>query len=896
MTYHFWEDRQHSISETVDNELSMVRRVAEKQNHAIENANNLLQILSTLPEITSGNALRCRERVSQFFMPTSNYANIVITDASGKLLCAAKGSGSQDFSDRYWYQQAIKSNHFVVGDYNIGRIQSLPIIPLAQAIRNHEGKVQRVILVAINVGWLEHRLKHNQFENEAVLRVLDKNGTLVAQQPSNPKGVGKPYPDSSLFNAIASGLPEGTGETTTNDGKSQLYAYVKLSPNGDDKSNVYVIANIPKNIVVSRASSAFLTNLGLLFALTILGLTMAWFLMDIFVLRRVKALIKTAKSIKSGDFKARAALDQGSSELSELARAFDEMAGSIERAFEQNQRIMEVTPEAILISDHEGRIVMANAQTEAIFGYNRVELIGQPIEILLPESLRSAHVGHRKHYNAAPVTREMGTTNNLSARRKDGTEFPVDVSLGPLKTDTGTMVVCAVRDVSERKKFESTILHQATHDALTDLPNRTLFMEILSHAMTRALRSENLVAVMFLDLDGFKNINDTLGHEQGDRLLKGVANRLVSVLRKDDMVARQGGDEFTILLQGINTVQDIVQIAEKLLSSIAEPIHTGSHEMHITGSIGITVFPFDDTNLENLLRNADTAMYRAKETGKNNYQFYTAEMNAAMQERMEIENGLRRAIQEKQFSLHYQPQIRLGTGEIIGVEALLRWNNSEHGMIPPAKFIPVAEESGLIVPIGEWVLKTACQQIRSWREEGLVDIKIAVNLSPRQFHQPNLVEMIQCVLEETGLDSCSGALELELTESMVMRDVEQSVVTLKKFHQLGIHISIDDFGTGYSSLSYLKRFPIQTLKIDQSFVRDITTDPEDAAIAAAIINLGHSLRLNVIAEGVETAEQLDLLKHMGCDEAQGYYLSKPLPVDTVETVLRNGIYEPASSC
>jgi len=331
----------------------------------------------------------------------------------------------------------------------------------------------------------------------------------------------------------------------------------------------------------------------------------------------------------------------------------------------------------------------------------------------------------------------------------------------------------------------------------------------------------------------------------------------------------------------------IIQIAEKILAAVARPFIVDNHEMHMTASIGITIFPFDDTDIQNLLRNADTAMFRAKESGKNNFQFYTAGMNLRIRERMEIENGLRHALARNELVLHYQPQVDIESGRMIGVEALLRWAHPEKGLIPPDKFIPVAEESGLIVPIGEWVLRTACQQNKAWQDMGLPHIRMAVNLSARQFRQPHLLEVVAKAMQDAGLDPYSDSLELEVTESVIMKDTEGTINTLKKLHDMGLRLSIDDFGTGYSSLSYLKRFPINTLKIDQSFVRDITTDPDDAAIAATIVTLGHSLKLRVIAEGVETAEQLTLLREMKCDEIQGYYFSKPLIATELEQLLRH---------
>jgi diguanylate cyclase (GGDEF)-like protein/PAS domain S-box-containing protein len=728
-----------------------------------------------------------------------------------------------------------------------------------------------------------------------VVSMLDTEGTVLAQQPGGAESIGKPYHLPGMLEVIPAGNKDGTGEARGSDGVARLFAYTRLPGEAGSGAAGFVAVSIARDSVLAVADRAFSLNLGLLAALSLLGLLGTWYATDRLVLRRMRALIATARRIAAGDFAARTELKGGSSELSELARVFDEMAASLQQFFEQTQRVMEVAPEAFVVSDEQGRIVMVNAQTEKLFGYCREELLGQHIDMLLPERARTLHARHRQTYVAAPVVRDMSERRDLAARRKDGTEFPVDISLGPLQTEKGRLVISAVRDISERKEFESRILHQATHDALTNLPNRVLFREHVSRAMLHATRSEELIAVLFLDLDGFKNINDTLGHEAGDELLKAVTSRLTGILREDDLIGRQGGDEFTILLQGIRIVQDIVLVLEKLLTAIAEPFVLGSNEMHVTASVGVTVFPFDDNEVESLLRNADTAMYQAKEAGKNCFRFYTAEMNTAMRERMEIENGLRHALAQGQFSLHYQPQVSIEDGAVVGVEALLRWHHPELGMISPAKFIPVAEESGMIVPIGEWVLRTACRQVKAWEAAGLPRLKVAVNLSARQFRQSDLLEMIGQVLQETGLDPRSGMLELELTESMVMRNVEDSVVTLNSMHQMGLPLSIDDFGTGYSSLSYLKRFPINTLKIDQSFVRDISTDPEDAAIAAAIVGLAHSLKLNVIAEGVETREQLEFLRAISCNQAQGYYFSRPLAPDALEKFLRAAMADSAYS-
>ena len=887
--YHLWESRTQVLDDALGQALQLSHAAATQQNQAVSNAHSLLRVLSALPEIRAGEPEACRKQLADIHGQADNYVNIVVTDANGKLLCAAKGSGKTNFSDRDWYTEVIRKPRFVVGRYIVGRILGQSVLPASYPIIGSGNTVERVVMTAIDVAWLDQLLRETRLPEGVVVSMLDTEGTVLAQQPGGADSVGKPYHLPGMVKVIPAGNKNGSGEAMGSDGVPRLFAYTRLSGGAGNGATGFVAVSIPTDSVLAVADRAFSVNLRLLLGLSVLGLLGTWYVTDRLVLRRMRGMIATARRIAAGDFAARTELGHGSSELSELARAFDEMAASLQQFFEQTQRVMEVAPEAFVVSDEHGCIVMVNAQTEKLFGYSRDELLGQSVEMLLPQRTHALHAQHRQTYLAAPVVRDMGVRRDLAARRKDGTEFPVDISLGPLQTDKGRLIISAVRDISERKEFESRILHQATHDALTDLPNRVMFREHVARAMLHATRSEKLMAVLFLDLDGFKNINDTLGHEAGDELLKSVTDRLAGVLRQDDLVGRQGGDEFTVLLQGVRTVQDIVMIVEKLLAAIAEPFALGSNEMHVTASVGITVFPFDDNEVESLLRNADTAMYQAKEAGKNCFRFYTAEMNTAMRERMEIENGLRHALEQGQFSLQYQPQTSIENGRVVGVEALLRWRHPELGMISPEKFIPVAEESGMIVPIGEWVLRTACRQAKAWEAAGLARLKVAVNLSARQFRQSNLLEMIGQVLQETGLDPQSGMLELELTESMVMRNVEESVVTLNSLHEMGLQLSIDDFGTGYSSLSYLKRFPINTLKIDQSFVRDISNDPEDAAITVAIVDLAHSLKLNVIAEGVETREQLEFLRAISCNEAQGYYFSRPLAPDALEKFLREHV-------
>ena len=443
--------------------------------------------------------------------------------------------------------------------------------------------------------------------------------------------------------------------------------------------------------------------------------------------------------------------------------------------------------------------------------------------------------------------------------------------------------VWSFRDITERRQAETRLAYMANYDSVTGLPNRHLLRERLDRAIKHEARSHRHLAIMFLDLDNFKSINDTLGHDVGDRVLQVVANRLLACLRESDTVARIGGDEFTVLVEDMTTMESIAALAQQIIDSLSLPFPLDGREMFCTVSVGIAIYPDDSESLDGLMKSADSAMYRAKEQGRNTYRFFTEDMHRRAYERLLLENRLRGALKRGEFQLHYQPQIDVASGATVGIEALLRWNDEERGLVQPLEFIGVLEDTGMIVEVGHWVLEEACAFNQSLREIGLPPIRVAVNISPRQFRQKGLVESIRQILSNTGLGA--EYLDLEITESVLVDAVDAPDV-LERLSGMGVRLSIDDFGTGYSSLSYLKRFPIDTLKIDRSFVRDIMTDSDDAAITVAIIALSRSLRLKVLAEGVETAEQLASLRHHGCDEIQGFLYARPMSGDALVAWLR----------
>jgi len=568
----------------------------------------------------------------------------------------------------------------------------------------------------------------------------------------------------------------------------------------------------------------------------------------------------------------------------------------------EHQALFEIlfafSPDAIVVTDAEGRIQETNAQLERLFQYSANELLGHPIEILIPERYRQNHYAHRKAYDDQPNIRPMGTALELFGACKDGTEFPVNIMLGPVETPRGRMVLTIIRDLTERNQreedtrnrrtlFEDEMSHLAQHDALTDLPNRLLLNDRLTQAISIARRNHSQLAVLFLDLDGFKHINDSLGHSVGDKLLQSVAARISACVRKSDTVSRQGGDEFVILLSEVKQAADAAICAAKIISELKREHSIGEHCLRVTVSIGLSSYPTDGEDGETLLKNADTAMYQAKEYGRDNYQFFRPDMGLQAVERQSLEGRLRYALERQELLLHYQPMINLKTGAITSVEALVRWQHPERGLLLPGQFLTIAEDTGMIVAIGQWVLREACWQTREWLDAGLLAVPVAVNISSLEFRSDPFLEGIQGALKNARLDP--RYLQLELTETVLMRHAESTACALDQLKAIGVRLAVDDFGTGYSSLSYLTRFPIDAVKVDQSFVRDIVASTDDAIVVSAVISMGKSLKHRVIAEGVETPEQLAFLQAHGCDEGQGYYFSRPLVAQQFAKLLATGI-------
>jgi diguanylate cyclase (GGDEF)-like protein/PAS domain S-box-containing protein len=553
------------------------------------------------------------------------------------------------------------------------------------------------------------------------------------------------------------------------------------------------------------------------------------------------------------------------------------------RQSEEKYRVIaENCSDLIAVIDREGTFLYLSPSHQTLFGDDGIEMGAGHLLQWVHEEDRELVANYLKQICAA---RNASSLLEFRVHTKSGRSLYLETKGNPILDPCGDVqnLVLVMRDVTERKQWEQTIFHLAYHDTLTDLPNRRLFIDRLRKEVYQAKRFQSQLAVMFLDVDRFKQINDSWGHEVGDVILAEIAKRIKQCLGSNDVVARLGGDEFTILLPHISGRHEVDQVAQRIRDRLEEPLEVNGRQHNLSCSMGIAVFPSDGREADELLKRADMALYFVKERGRNGFEFFHPSIEEKSLERILLENELRKAMEHEHFHIDYQPKYALPTGKLVGAEALVRWNHPELGRIPPNKFIPIAEETGLIVPIGEWILRRACEQNRAWQAQGYPPFRVSVNLSVRQFYQPDLVEKIREILEDTGLDP--QWLELEITES-IFADMDNAVPILQNIRDLGVHISIDDFGTGYSSFSYVKHLPVDTLKIDASFIRDVHTNKESQAIVRAILTIAQTLHLNVIAEGVEREEQLAFLHEEGCSEGQGYLFSKPIPRQDIEALLK----------
>ncbi|MBR0565062.1 EAL domain-containing protein [Azoarcus sp. L1K30] len=761
-----------------------------------------------------------------------------VADENGHFIFDASGSISNaTITDRAYFQRSAESDgrQLIISEPIFARITRNWVITLSRRIDDGHGGFGGLIQAAVRADHFESFYSTLKFASPQSVTLIDDQLRLVARYPLATEKLGKPIDSASLRKLVAEGKSEGIYTASSGiDGVERLYAVRKVG-----KYPLYVIAG--------RATDDFLgswyqqvkwtTISALILAIVLTGWIVVW--------------------LRTYD------------EARRLARGMTE---AYETTLRRNRALLDSLPDPAWLTDRSQRMIAVNEAYVRASGQEKTQILGRTVDEIWPERTASSLRQQDSEVRSSRTQQTRTGSQEIAGgdiRHFEYISTPVLDELGEIAGVAGV-----ARDITQMYEDQARIRHLAEHDILTDLPNRALLETRMSAALVDALGDQVQIALLFLDLDHFKFVNDTLGHTIGDQLLLQVAQRMRDNLDERDTISRQGGDEFAVLLQGFNSLSRVATIAQRLIDLINQPFVVDGRELLIGASIGISTYPRDGADIGTLLKNADTAMYQAKAAGGNGYRFFTPEMNVRISERVDLENSLRRAILAQEFRLHYQPQVDGNTGRLIGLEALIRWQHPDRGEIPPARFIPIAEESNLIDTIGEWVLHEACRQSRAWRDQGYPPVVVAVNVSAVQLRQRNLAAQVSTALAANGLDA--AWLELEITESAFIGDTERIVETLHELHALGVKLSVDDFGTGYSSLGYLKRLPFSRIKIDQSFVRDLPGNEDDAAIIKAIIGIAHNMQKEVIAEGVEETVQRDYLIAHGCYLMQGFHFGRPM--------------------
>lgn len=859
-----------------------------------------MQVVATLDDMRNANVPTEKKRaILEKLQQTFNaYAWVGICDNQGMgVVGTGKYLEGKDLSQRPWCTQARSKPY--VGDVHDALLLSkiLPnpsgemfyLVDVAAPLVDAQGVVQGVLCGHIFWKWAEELLDSKKDQDVDIL-LLSHSGLVLAGPEASRSELAKLAPQT--WREIQSGnIKKDSLRDKWSNGKEYLVGYAR-DAGYRDYPGLGWTALIRQNTASAFAPARALQQHILLVGVA-LGLLFTFFgaVMARRIVKPLSRIAAAADNVAAGDLQYDASPDEGDGEVAHLSAAIHAMVNNL--TWEINERkkaevqlrlsatVFANNSEAIVITNAQNCIVRVNDAFMRISGYTEEEVLGKN-----PRMFASGKMTVDFYKNMwGHFLEHDGWSGEIWNKRKNGEVFPEWLILSLVRDEEGKIVnhIAIYSDITERKREEDRIQFLASHDVLTNLPNRSLLSDRLAQALAFAERNQNKVGVMFIDLDHFKNINDSLGHDVGDALLKQVSERISQCLRRTDTIARLGGDEFVAVLPEIASENEVAYVAEKILESFAGKFVVDGHQLSVTPSVGMSIYPEDGVDVTTLLRNADMAMYRAKDVGRNTLQFYRAEMTQSINERLQLEMALRQSISNKELYLVYQPQINIASGDMVGMEALLRWQHPVLGSVSPVRFIPVAEESGLILEMGEWVLREVCLQGRIWQAQGYKLVPIAVNVSGVQFKRGNIVERVRAILNETKY--APALIELEITESVLMDLGDSSLEVMSELKALGVHLALDDFGTGYSSLSRLKTFPLDYLKIDQSFVRDISTDPDDAAIVRAVLSMSHEMGISVIAEGVETKEQLAFLTELQCKEYQGYLFSRPVLPDAIEQYL-----------
>jgi diguanylate cyclase (GGDEF)-like protein len=938
------EQRRLATADAQENAKRLVRLAAKDHAQFINEGRQLLSTLVQVPQVRDAKAGICKDFLSRLVAQDERLANIGVVRPDGQVVCSGVPlKGELKVADRSYFQRAMQTGQFAIGDYQIGRITKLPVIVLAQPAYSAQGRLQSVVFASLNLGRLNRFAAQAALPPGATLTVLDRTHTIVVRNLNPEQWVGKPAPESALLKKLDDAESDGTAAVPGFDGVRRLYAFEHLEGHSGD--DAYIIIGIPTETAYAKADRILVRNLAVLVVVSVLMLGMTWAGSEVLILKKSRLLMAAAQRLAAGDLAARTGIGRGRDEISRVGATFDDMATSLEsRERESTQHLKRIAQlnrvysmlssingailrirerdallkEACHIAVELGRFPLAwiglldaDGQTlrpQAMDGPAKeyAEAIRISLDPNRPEGQGPTAVALRegRHFVCNDIENDphMATWRDKARAAGLGASaaFPLRMAGGVIGTlnlyaaEPGFFDNQEIRlleelaaDTSLGLEYidkERRLNYLAYHDPLTGLPNASLFADRLGQSMARARHHKRYHAVLVLDIEGFRRSVDALGRHANDHVLKQVARYLLENIREGDTVARLEGDEFGIILVDIARLDDVELVANKLIDGFPRAVAVGDDEIFLRVRAGIAIHPNDGDDTDTLLKGARLALHATRPETGSTLAFYAPALNAAAQERRRIEQALHHAIERQELQLHYQPVVDVTTRAIVGLEALLRWHSRDLGQISPATFIPVAEETGLIVPIGEWVLETACRQAVRWRAAGLRGVRIAVNVSVKQLHQPDFLERVAAIWEATGIGDDPAILALEVTESALMDSIQSSIAVLTALREQGAAIYVDDFGTGYSSLGYLQKLPVDTLKIDQGFVRNLETDPDSASIVRTVIALASGLELNVIAEGVETEGQLALLRELGCGNAQGYLFSKPQAAEAIETL------------
>ncbi len=853
----------------------------------------LLLALARLPEVR-GDARTCSRFLAKLKAGYSHYANLAVVSPTGQVACSAHPlSRPVDASVHVWFRRAVQTRQVAVGDYQMGCVVGRPVLVTAHPDYDSGGRLRAILTASLDLQRLHRQLTKAPLAEGTNIMLLDSRGTVLSHYPETGRRPGSSRADTPLGRAVLE-RKQGTLEATGLDGVPRLYAFAPLAT--ASAADAYVVLGVARDQVLAETKLARDRTLLALAAVAVIVLLVAWYGGDALLLRRVRALTAAAARFRAGELTTPTGLPHRGDELGQLAQGMDEMAAglhvrdvefaraldTLHESNEMLERVFESTHFHIAYLDRDFNFLRVNKTYADSCGHPPEFFVGMNHFALYPNAENEA-IFRRVVETGEPFT-IYAKPFEFPDQPERGTTW-WDWTLSPVRAADGKLaaLVFALVDVTERVRAEQRAGYLRLHDELTGLPNRTLLLDRLQQTLLDAGRRAREAAVLCVDFDRFKQVNETLGHAAGDALLKEAAARLQACVRAGDTVARLAGDEFVVVLADMASAADVGLIVQKLMACGAQPFSHAGHEHFLSASLGLALFPMDGSEPEALLKNAELAMHQAKERGGNDWQYYSAHMADRTAERVALSNELRLALERSEFVLHYQPQVDIARGGIVGAEALIRWQHPQRGLVPPATFIPLAEETGLIGPLGEWVLRRACEQMRAWDAAGLPPIRVAVNVSAQQFRYASLAEIVARALRDCTLHA--GRLEIEITESTLVAADGTPRDQLQQIADMGVSISIDDFGTGYSALSYLQQLPIDSVKIDRAFVRGMT-EHGGAALVNAIIAMAHALELKVVAEGVEQDNQLGRLRAYGCDLAQGFYFSQPRPAEEFARLLR----------